>query len=270
MKGVAIYGQPGSYTEQAALNYFGSGTKFTYYNYISEVFDAVERGLDYGIVPIENSIEGAVTQTYDQMIGLKLHIVGETILRVNHCLIANKWVRLQDVDKVYSLQQALGQCKEYLQKLKVQIVPYYDTAGSVRMIKEKRLSNSAAIASERSAGIYGMRILAKYIETNKHNYTRFFVVSKVHNGIKGDKTSLVFSLKSRPGALHEALGAFADNKIDLTYLQSRPILGKPWDYNFYVDFKGDGSDKNVKKALNELKNSTKFIKILGSYKKAKQ
>jgi prephenate dehydratase len=139
MKTVAIYGEPGSYTEQAAIAYFGKGmaVKFMPCKYISEVFEAVEKGADYGMVPIENSIEGAVTQTYDQLIGLKLNIVGETIIRINHCLIANPGVKLKDLKKVYSHQQALGQCKEYLQKLRVETIPYYDTAGSVKMLKDK-------------------------------------------------------------------------------------------------------------------------------------
>lgn len=270
MKTIAIYGEIGSYTEQAALDYFGKNARLVPYRYISEVFDAVEKGLDYGIVPIENSIEGAVTQTYDQMIGLKLHVVGETILRISHCLIANPGTKIHDVKRVYSLQQALGQCKEYLQRLRVETIPFYDTAGSVKMLKEEGLSDAAAVASARAAEIYGMGILAKDIETNKHNYTRFFIVSEKHNAVKGNKTSLVFSLRSHPGALYQALGAFAKNNVDLTYLQSRPIIGRPWDYNFYIDMKGDRNDKNVESALRELKKAVKFVKILGSYKRAKK
>ncbi len=268
MKTIAIYGEPGSFTEQAALNYFGKA-KLLPNKYISEVFDAVESGrADFGIVPIENTIEGAVTQTYDQLIGLRLNIIAETILRINHCLVANPGVTLRDVKRVYSIQQALGQCKEYLQKLRVETVPFYDTAGSVKTIRERGMDDAAAVASARAAKIYGMQILAKDIETNKRNFTRFLIVSRKGNNFKGDKTSLVFTVKNNPGSLYDALRSFADSNIDLTYIQSRPVIGKPWVYNFYVDFKGDKNDKNVKDALRLLKKSTKSIKILGSYKKA--
>ena len=268
MKTIAIYGESGSYTEQAAIGYFGTNTKRFYYKYISEVFDAVEKGVGYGIVPIENSIEGAVTQTYDQLLGLKLHVVGETVLRINHCLIANPGINLKDVRKVYSHPQALGQCKEYLQKIKAVTVPFYDTAASVKMLKDEKLKNAAAIGSAGAAAIYGMKVLAKDIETNKHNYTRFFVVSKNDLGRRCNKTSMVFNLRSHPGALYEDLGVFAKNKIDLTYIQSRPVIGKPWAYNFYVDFMGDKNDRNVKAMLASMRKLSKFVKVLGSYNKA--
>ncbi len=269
MKTVAIYGEPGSYTEQAAINYFGKGVRLVPCKYISEVFGAVEKNVDYGIVPIENSIEGAVTQTYDQLIGLKLQIVGEVIIRINHCLIANSGVSLGDLKRVYSHQQALGQCKEYLEKLRVESVPYYDTAGSVKMLSETGLMDAAAIASARAAGIYGMNILSRDIETNKHNYTRFFIVSKARKAEKGNKTSIVFTAKNRPGSLYEALSAFAKNNVDLKYIQSRPVIGSPWIYNFYVDFGGDANDAKVKKALSMLSKAAKFVKVLGTYKSAK-
>lgn len=270
MKTVAIYGELGSYTEQAAIHYFGRGAKLTPCRYISEVFESVEHGTDYGIVPIENSIEGAVTATYDQLIGLRLNIVGETIIRINHCLIARKGVSLRDVRKVYSHQQALGQCKEYLQKLKIEAIPYYDTAGSVKMLGEQGFGDSAAIASERAAQMYGMKILSKDIETNKHNYTRFLVVSKKASASRGNKTSIVFTAKNKPGSLYDALSAFAKNNVDLTYIQSRPVIGRPWIYNFYVDFKGDAHDEKIKDTLSQLRKAAKFVKILGSYKSARQ
>lgn len=270
MKTVAIYGELGSYTEQAAIKYFGKAVRPVANRYISEVFESVEKGLDYGIVPIENSIEGAVTQTYDELTELRLHIVGETIIRINHCLIANRGVKLGSIKRVYSHPQALGQCKEYLKKLGAHAVPFYDTAGSVKMLMDERMPNIAAIASARAAGLYKMEILARDIETDKNNYTRFFIVSRKEMKGKGNKTSLVFTLKSYPGSLYYALDAFAENQVNLTYIQSRPVLGQPWKYNFYVDFDGDKNDKNVKAALGLLRHATKSVKILGSYAKAEQ
>jgi prephenate dehydratase len=270
MKTVAIYGEFGSYTEQASIHYFGKKAKLVPYGYISEVFEAVEDGIDYGVVPIENSIEGAVTSTYDQLIGLRLHIVGETIIKINHCLIVNQGVLLRDVKRVYSHQQALGQCKEYLRKLKVKAIPYYDTAGSVRMLKDEGLWDAAGIASVRASEIYGMKVIAKGIETNKHNYTRFFVVSKLLPKAKGNKTSIVFTAKNTPGSLYDALSAFAENGVDLTYIQSRPVVGRPWIYNFYVDFRGDARDERIRKALAALGKAAKFVKVLGAYRSARQ
>ncbi len=265
---VAFYGEKGAYTEEAAMLFFGAKSRYVPCRYIIDVFDAVEDGADYGVVPIENSIEGPVTQTYDELADFRLHITGEIIMKISHCLIALPGVRIKDVRKVYSHQQALGQCKEYLKKLGAESVPYFDTAGSVRMLKEQGITDSAAIASARSASAYGARILAKDIETNKHNYTRFFVVSKKEPRGKGNKTSVVFTAKNYPGALFHALDAFAYNKVDMTYLQSRPVLGQPWKYSVYVDFSGDRKDANVANALSMLKKSTKSVKVLGSYKKA--
>ncbi len=270
-KTVAFYGEQGAYTEQAAMQVFGEKALYLPRKYISDVFDSVENGeAEHGVVPIENSIEGPVTQTYDKLTDFKLHVTGETIMRISHCLIACPGVSLKSVRKVYSLQQALGQCKEYLQKLNAETIPYYDTAGSVKMLKEEKMRDAAAIASARSADIYGMDILAKDIETNKHNFTRFFVVSKGESKTKGNKTSIVFTLKNYPGALFHALNAFADNKVDLTYIQSRPVLGQPWSYSFYVDLAGDKKDKDVALALKTLGMATKSIKVLGSYKKAQK
>lgn len=265
---IAFYGERGAYTEEAAMATFGKSARYIPERYISDVFDAVENGAEYGVVPIENSIEGPVTQTYDQLSDFKLHIAGEIILRISHCLITNPGTRLPEIRKVYSLQQALGQCKEYLQKMRVETIPYFDTAGSVKMLKESRIPGAAAIASSRAAKIYGMKVLARGIETNKRNYTRFFIVSKTEPKDRGNKTSIVFTLKSLPGSLFNALDAFAKNRVNLTYIQSRPVLGQPWTYSFYVDFDGDKGDKRVASALKDLKKATNSVKVLGSYKRA--
>jgi Prephenate dehydratase len=270
MRSIAFYGEAGAYTEQAAMQVFGTRAKYLPRTYISEVFSAVEGGVDCGVVPIENSIEGAVTQTYDQFVGARLYVTGEIILRINHCLIALPGVKIGSVRKVYSHPQALGQCRKYLEKLKVEAVPFYDTAGSVRMLKEEGLRDSAAIASAKAAEIYGMNIIARNIAQNKHNYTRFFIVSRKPAMKRGNKTSIIFTIKNYPGALYHALNAFAESKIDLTYIQSRPVQGQPWKYNFYADFRGDRGDEGVQKALMLLRKSTKYIRVLGSYRKAKQ
>lgn len=263
---IAIYGEAGSYTEQAAYNAF-AGMVPVHCKYISEVFKAVGKRADLGVVPIENSIEGVVTATYDNLIGLRLNIVQEITMRIGHCLISNPGTKLPEVKRVYSHPQALGQCREYLERHGLESIPYHDTAGSVIMLKETGISDAAAIASPHAAMLYHMKILARSISTNKKNYTRFLVVSKTP-AAHGEKTSVVFTARHISGALFNALGAFASNGIDLTFIQSRPVVGHPWSYNFYVDFKGDKGDPKVAMALSELRKRAKFVKVLGSYKKS--
>jgi len=217
---------------------------------------------------VENSIEGTIGQTYDLLFSTNLKIKGETILRINHCLIALPGTKIKSIKNVYSHPQALGQCRQFLEKLKCNLIPTYDTAGSVKMLKEQGLRDSGAIASERAAKIYGMKILAKGIETNKNNFTRFFIISIKDSKYTGnDKTSLMFSTKHVPGALFKCLEGFAKNKINLTKIESRPIIGKPWEYNFFLDFEGHRSEKKVKEAIKLLRKNSNFVKILGSYPK---
>jgi chorismate mutase/prephenate dehydratase len=176
---------------------------------------------------------------------------------------------LAGIKVIYSHPQALAQCEEFLRKLKAEIVPTYDTAGSAKRIKEASLKGSAAVASKRAAQIYGLEILAEGIETNPNNYTRFFVISKKKaEPSPKSKTSLVFSTKNLPGALYACLGAFANRDINLTKLESRPSRDKPWEYVFYVDFEGHIDDPVSQEAMTELKQTTNFIKILGSYPRA--
>lgn len=270
MPSVAYFGEPGSFSEQAAMAYFGSRCRFLPFKFLPDVFDSVEGSADYGVVPIENSIEGAVTQTYDMLLEHRLSVVGEKIIRISHSLLALRGVRLKDVRQVYSHPQALGQCRKYLERLRVEAVPFYDTAGSARMIREKERHDAAAIASERAARIYGLAVLANGIEANKRNYTRFFIVSRRRARGRGDRTSIVFSTGNRPGALFSALTCFALNKVNLAYLQSRPILGKPWEYHFYADLEGDERDTGVRKALLMLEEESEYVKVLGSYNRAKR
>ena len=268
---VAFQGEIGAYSEEAALKYFGNSIVTLPSRGLKDVFNAVEtQKADYGIVPIENSIEGNITQTYDLLLNSNLNIVGEVIQRIVHCLISSKNSYINHVKTVYSHPQALGQCRDFLDRLACEVMPTYDTAGSVKMIKEKHLKYSAAIASERSAQIYGMEILAKGIESNKNNFTRFFIIAK-HEAkpTRNDKTSIAFVTKHAPSSLYTALKTFALGKINLTNIQSRPVLSKPWEYSFYVDCEGHKDGGHMKKALNNLNKVSSFVKILGSYPKGK-
>jgi chorismate mutase/prephenate dehydratase len=268
---VAYQGEPGAYSEEAAQRFFGKSTRGVPYDTLDEVFEGVERGdAPFALVAVENSLEGSITRAYDLLLDSPLMVCGETELRISHCLIAMDGASLDTIKFVYSHPQALGQSRDFLKKLNAEIVPASDTAGSVRMIKEAERLDYAAVASARAAELYGMKILAKEIEDNPHNFTRFFVLSKEDSPPTGnDKTSIVFSLKHKPGALYECLREFATRNINLSKLESRPTRHQPWEYNFYMDFAGHREEKGVGEALNALEEHAVFVKILGSYPKAR-
>jgi chorismate mutase/prephenate dehydratase len=183
--------------------------------------------------------------------------------------LANKGTTLKQVKAVCSHPQALAQCRNFLERSGWELIPTYDTAGSAKMLKEKGLKDAAAIASERAAELYGLKILAREIEDNPNNYTRFFVLSKEDSPKTGnDKTSIIFAAAHKPGSLYQALGEFAKRGISLTKIESRPTKQTPWEYNFYLDFEGHRSEPRCIEALEALKEYSAFIKILGSYPKA--
>ena len=269
--GVAFQGEIGAYGEEAAFQFFGSSTQTKPCESFEDVFKAVERGeVQFGVVPIENSLEGSISRVYDLLLDSSLRVCGEIELRVVHCLIASSETRLDLIKRVYSHPQALGQCKAFLKHLGGELIPTYDTAGSVKMIKEMGIVDGGAIASARAAEIYGMKIIASEIEDSPNNFTRFFILSKQDSPPSGnDKTSIVFSLKHRPVTLYDSLKEFADRNINLTKIESRPTKQKPWEYNFYLDFEGYREDKACREALESLDRNSRFVKVLGSYPKAK-
>jgi chorismate mutase/prephenate dehydratase len=268
---VAFQGEPGAYTEEAAFRFFGQSAQSCPYPSLDDVFEAVETGVvPFAVVPVENSLEGSITRVYDLLLDSPLMVCGEIELRISHCLIGLPGARLDEIRTVYSHPQALGQCRNFLQHLKCEAVPASDTAGSVKIIKEKGLIDTAAIASARAAEIYGMPIITREIEDNPHNFTRFFILAKEDSRRTGnDKTSIVFSLKHKPGTLYDCLREFASKNINLTKLESRPTRHQPWEYNFYMDFSGHRQEQEIIDALKTLEDSTIFVKILGSYPKAR-
>jgi chorismate mutase/prephenate dehydratase len=269
---IAFQGELGAYSEMAVYDFFGQSVEVKPCKSFDEVFENVKADtVDYGVVPIENSIEGSVNRTYDLFLEYDLKVCGEIIIRISHCLIAHKGATIEEIDTVYSHPQALAQCRKFLEQHKLRAISTFDTAGSVKMIKEKNMMDSAAIASERAAKIYDMSILAREIEDIKNNSTRFFVLDKKDSPYSGeDKTSIIFATKSIPGALYKILGEFADRKINLTKIESRPTKQTPWEYHFYLDFEGHRTEQKCQEALESIKDKTIFIKILGSYKAAKK
>jgi chorismate mutase/prephenate dehydratase len=267
---VAFQGERGAYSESAVYTFFGASVDVKPCRDLAEVFENVDKQeTQSGVVPVENSLEGSVNQTYDLFLTHDLKVCGEIILRISHCLIANPNTTLEAVKTVYSHPQALAQCRSFLERLGRELIPTYDTAGSVKMLKEKGLKDAAAVASERAAELYGMKILAREIEDTPANYTRFFVLSKEDSPMTGrDKTSIIFAAAHTPGSLYHALGEFAKRNINLTKIESRPTRQTPWEYNFYLDFEGHRTEENCAAALRALEKGAAFLKILGSYPRA--
>lgn len=267
---VAFQGEKGAFSEDAAMKFFGKFEALACRTF-SDTFELVTNGkADFAVVPIENSQAGSINDTYDLLLKHELFISGEIVLPVNQCLIAPDGETLKTIENVYSHPQALMQCEEFLRKLNATIVPTYDTAGSAKLIREKGLRHSAAVASRRAADIYGLKLLAENIQTNPNNYTKFVVISRSRaEREEPSKTSLVFATKNFPGALYSSLGCFATRGINLTKLESRPSKQKPWEYVFYVDFEGHTEHKLCQAALEDLRGKTAFVKILGSYPRAK-
>jgi len=263
---VAFQGEPGAYSEEAGHGYFEAAEMVPHESF-DAVFSAVtSEDCDAGLIPIENSLAGSIHHNYDLLLQNKLHITGEYYLRVRHCLIGFPGVQLPEIKQVISHPQALGQCAGYLQILGVKTEPVYDTAGSVKMLKDSGEKMTAAIASKRAAEIYQMEILQEGIEDNPENYTRFLEIAPHPVTPAGEsKTSIVFTLKNQPGALFKALSVFALRDIDLTKIESRPLAGKPWEYLFYIDFIGSIENHSVRNAIAHLREFAPMLHIFGSY-----
>lgn len=267
---VAFQGEHGAYSEEAALAFFGESVRTEPCRTLREVFRIVEGGaVEFGIVPVENSLEGSVNQTYDCLLQSPLRICGELQLRVSHCLLGLPETSLSGIRVVYSHPQALAQCSAFLETLHAVEEPVYDTAGSAKMIRERKMRDVAAIAGEKAGALYGLNTLRKGIEDFPENFTRFLVVGQSQPARTGkDKTSIVFGTKHTPGSLYRALSQLASRGINLTKIESRPIKGKPWEYVFFVDFEGHQSDPVCFDALDALEGSATFLKFLGSYPQA--
>lgn len=265
---VAFQGENGAYSETAIFEHYPGKVETVPLPSFEDIFSKVTAGeCEYGFIPIENSVAGSIHRNYDLLLQHQLHVVGEHSLRVSHCLIGPPGTDLSQVRKVISHPQALAQCDGFLRSLEgVQIEPVYDTAGSVKIARDTGDPTVAAIASHRAAGIYGMNILAENIEDNPNNFTRFLIIAPqpVHP-TKDAKTSIVFALKNRAGVLFKAISVFALRDIDLTKMESRPLVGKVWEYFFYIDLAGSDEEPNVRNALANLTEYASFLRILGSY-----
>ena len=267
---VAFQGEHGAYSEQAIREHFPADCVTVPCISFDEVFSSVAGGTcDCGFIPVENSVAGSIHRNYDLLLEYNLFVTGEHITRVSHCLIGLPQAALDQIRKVVSHPQALAQCEKTLRAMKgVTTEPVYDTAGSVKIIQEIGDPAVAAIASQWAAELYGMKVLAENVEDNPANYTRFQIIARGPEAvIENAKTSIVFALINEPAALFRAMSVFALRGIDLTKIESRPLVGKPWEYLFYIDFSGSQVEEKVQKALANLEEYATFLRILGSYPK---
>ena len=264
---VAFQGEFGAYSEAGLFEHFSDGVVSLPCESFDAVFATVSSGeAGCGFIPIENSLAGSIHRNYDLLLQNELIVVGEHNLRVSHCLIGLPGATLEGIRTVTSHPQALAQCEGFLKRLGAKIEPAYDTAGSVKLVRQGGDPSAAGIASRRAADLYEMQVLAEAIEDNPANYTRFLVIAPQPVDPGADaKTSIVFSLDNRAGALYKAMSVFALRDIDLTKIESRPLVGKLWEYFFYIDLAGSTEEARVKNALSNLGEFTTFLRVLGSY-----
>ena len=263
---IAYFGPKATYTHMALHKHFGSSVEAIPVETITDTFNAVESSaVEYGVVPVENSTEGVVSHTLDQFIDSQLIIVSEIFMKISHCLLST----MHDIKKIkkgYSHPQSFSQCRRWLQNnlSHAELMESSSNSKAASIVSWDKFA--AAIASHVAAGVYNLTILARGIEDNPENITRFLVIGKTLCKPTGeDKTSLVCSVKDKPGALHDLLAAFSSRGINMTKIESRPTRKKAWEYLFFIDLAGHVDSPLIQEALLELENSTQFLRVLGSY-----
>ena len=265
---IAYLGPEASFTHLASMSRFGSSVKYFSAATISEVFQEVDRKrADYGVIPVENSIEGAVTHSLDRFIDSDLKISSEILFEISHNLLSHS--KLKEIQRVYSNPQVFGQCRIWLETNLPRVELIETTSTTQAAQRASREDGAAAIASKLAATLYNLPLIAEGIEDMAHNMTRFLVLGREFPGPTGrDKTSVVVSIKDKVGALYEMLMPIKRHRINMTKIESRPSKKRAWDYYFFIDFEGHVEDAKVKRMLDELEGKVRFLKILGSYPRA--
>lgn len=275
---IAFQGERGAFSEEASHQLLGRNIEVVPCVRFEDVFRSLKAGSVSGaVIPIENTLAGSVHENYDHLQRFQLPIVAETSVRIVHNLIAPSGVKWSDIRRVFSHPVALNQCLNFFsENPRIERIPFYDTAGSVKMIVKEGLTDAGAIASRGAAEIYNARILRKSIEDDRQNFTRFFLLRRPKDhrfppraGVSEAqwKTSLVFSIRDVPGSLFRALATFALRDVSLIKIESRPLRGKPWEYLFYVDFVGRVDSPAAVNALNHLREMADYLRVLGCYRK---
>ncbi len=270
---VAFQGETGAFSQEAISQLLGPRVRVLPCQRFEEVFSRLkDKTATAAVIPIENTLAGSVHENYDHLVNFHFEILAETHVRIRHCLIALPGAAFRNLRQVYSHPVALNQCLRFFARHpRLEKVPFYDTAGSVKMLVAEGRRDAAAIASALAADIYGARILRRGLEDDRQNFTRFFLLRRPDESkprgpaVRQWKTSLVFSTRNVPGALFRALSAFALRDINLAKIESRPLRGKPWEYLFYLDFLGRVDEPRVKNALAHLGELADFLRVLGSY-----
>lgn len=261
---VAFQGEHGAYGEVAARRLVPDGAYIPCMEFL-DVFQGVEDGsLDLGVVPVENSLEGAVTQVNELLTTTQLKVIGEAKVPVNHCLLATEDTDYREIRMVYSHPQALAQCRGFLTRNKLEPRPFYDTAGAAKMLARDNLKAAAVIASALSAELYNLEIIKQTIQDGPSNSTRFLLLSKEAVSI-GNKTSIIFATSHTAGSLYSVLRLFAETNINLTRIASMPLRSEPNNYSFFLDFEGSESDEKIADVLDKMEKLTISMKNLGTY-----
>jgi len=265
---IGFQGEHGAYSEMAVRGFDPKAVAIPCAEF-DEVFEAVKSGvLEYGVVPVENTLAGPVIAVNDLLIETDLHVVGEVKVPIHHCLLVLPEADHREIKVAYSHPMALAQCRGFLARHKLEARNYYDTAGAAKMLSEERPKATAAIASRLCAETYGLEVLRENIEDHASNTTRFFILSRQKAKTKGDKCSIIFSTPHKAGALFSVLKEFSDAKINLTRIESRPIRNDPGNFAFLLDFQGSDQDPGVSEALERVREHTAIYKFLGCYKEA--
>ena len=272
---MAFQGEPGAFSQQAIRQFLGDDAPILPRQRFEQVFRALEADeASAAAVPVENTLHGSVHEKYDHLLNFDFEIVAETNVRILHNLIVLPGVSFKKIRRVFSHPVAINQCLDFFAANPgIEREPFYDTAGSVKMIVEQKMTDAGAIASAIAAEIYGARILKRSIEDDRRNFTRFVLLQKRDTPAprwagarsREHKTTVVFTVRNIPGALFRALSAFALRDVNLAKIESRPLRGKPWEYLFYVDLIGDLSETRLQKAIGHLEEIADFIRVLGSY-----
>lgn len=266
---VGFQGEYGSFSEEATKKYFGEDVTTKNLPEFEDVFVALEnKSIDFGVLPIENSSAGSVTDVYDLLRKYGFYIVGEHCIKISHNLLGVKGAKMEDIKEVYSHPQALSQSRNFLkQHPEWRLIPYSNTAASAKMIAQENCKYKAAIGSKNAAKLYDLDILATDIQYNKNNYTRFIIISREPKIDKQcNKISILISLMHKPGALYTILQYFKEHNLNMLKIESRPILERPWEYYFYIDFEGNMMENSIKEFMEKMKRNCVDFKLLGNYK----
>lgn len=271
---VGCYGAKASYTYEAMEQQFGSKEREeSYFPLFEDVVKAVKDGtIDYGVLPIENSSTGGITEVYDLIQKYDCAVVGEQLVKIEHNLLGIPGATLDDIDTVYSHPQGFRQCRPFFNEHRDWMLePYFSTSRSAERVAEDGRKNQAAVASRTAARLYGLSVLAENIYFNQSNYTRFFIIApKMEITEDADKITLVISVKHEPGALYHVLGYFFYGGMNMTHLESRPMEGHPFEYFFHIDVKGRIHDPSNAQTLHGLASMCTYFKILGNYPSCKR